>query len=146
MGRIGLALALVAASLAPAWGSGRVLDPSGEYVLVGLDLGATWDDDFGGLFGIELSMSTLERGSWAGYFVSAAWDTALDVGRLTVGPEVGWGVVGLDLGVSIDTEARVRGRLRGVLTLALIGGYVGTTIGPEARLEFGVLLKGFWEK
>lgn len=136
-----LTAALLALGALPAHAR-HGFDVSGDYLMAGLDLGVTIDDDAGALLGVELSYVELDAaGPWIGLFVTGAWASDLDVGRFTVGPEIGYGFGGIDGGVSVDTDGTLGGRARAMLSVGVASLYVGAAFGGGTRAEVGLLIK-----
>ncbi len=120
-------------------------DISGDYLMAGLDIGLTLDDDAspGVLLGLEFSLVELDAaGPFAGLVLAMAWASDPDVGRLTLGAEAGYGFAGLEGGFSVDSDGTFGGRLRVFGTLGVVSLYVGPAFGDRTRAEMGLLLKG----
>lgn len=124
-----------------------------DWTLVGANFGyaATLGNrgPAGVLLGGEISKAHLGRTFWYGGYADALYDRDAARTRLSFGPEVGFGVVGLDGGplVRID-EGGVRAgvTVRPVLSVGLVSAYVRFGWLPgDARqdtfVEAGVLLK-----
>lgn len=136
-----LGLALFAPGAASA---NHGFDISGDYVMAGVDVGMTvnGDKDLGALLGLELSLVDLDReGAWIGAVLAWAWASCPDVGLLTLGGEIGYGLAGIEAGFSLDGDGNPGGRLRALGTVGVGSIYVGAAFGERTRAEFGILLK-----
>lgn len=134
---LGLAL-LAPAPVAASHG----FDISGDYIVAGIDVGLTVDDDLGALLGLEISYVDLDReGGWAGLVLAMAWLSDIDASRLTLGAEVGYGLFGVEGGFNVDTAGTIGGRARAVGTVGAAAIYAGISFGGGVRGEFGILLK-----
>jgi hypothetical protein len=86
---------------------------------------------------------------WGGGYVDAVWDTAAGRGRVSVGPEIGYMVFGVDGGLVTQFgggEVRLGGCVRPMLTIGVISLYVRLTFVPsdpevDQTTEIGILLK-----
>lgn len=77
-------------------------------VVLGLPVssrGVLDDRDLDPLIGIETSLVRLgafgpkvRQAGWLGVYADALWDFGTDSGRVSIGPELGWGIVGIDGG------------------------------------------------
>lgn len=127
--------------------------PSGWVLPVGVNLGAARGSNAarGIVVGPEISVVNFEdkhRGFWFGAYADALYDTGASQLRLSIGPEAGWALLGVDGGLVLGagnggTHAGVT--MRGLLTLGVLAGYVrGGAIFDDKHTsfaEFGVLLK-----
>jgi hypothetical protein len=152
MPRIVTALAAAAVALAAA-GEARAggFDLNGIWSPVGVALGGSFNgQDRGGFFlGPEASVVYFSDGVWAGGFADVLWDFGSDQLRHTIGPELGFGPLGVDfgyLGVLQDGDYRPGYAARGMLTFSLISvygryGHVFDDAPIPTFGEVGVLLK-----
>ena len=143
-------VAALALARAPSARAEIALSPrSGWYLPVGAVIGESREGGHASLIaGAELSLVRLwaERRLWAGIYSDGVWQRAPGVVRLSLGPEIGAGVVGADLGYVCEVGSSIRQglQLRGVLTLAFVGFYgrfVHLATDNRNFAEFGVLLK-----
>ncbi|MGM0555947.1 MAG: hypothetical protein ACQEVA_06195 [Myxococcota bacterium] len=105
----------------------------------------------GGFAGLELSISRLQRRVWWGGYLDATYDFAQRGAMATVGPQIGYGLVGLDGGLAgrVDTgESPGRTdfgpQARLVITtgfLGIYGRYVYLLDGRDHLGQAGILLK-----
>jgi len=131
------ALAVLAPSSALASG----FSLQGEYIMAGVDLGLSLDDDIGGLFGFEISVVELEdAGPWYGIVTGVAWPTE-GAARFVLAAEAGSGFAGIEAGATADTAGVFGGRFRLIGTLGVASIYAGIGLDGDVRGEFGVLLK-----
>ncbi|MFP4598663.1 MAG: hypothetical protein ACLFVJ_10455 [Persicimonas sp.] len=73
----------------------------GWQVLGGVNGGGSFGSPGGGGFaGAELSVSRLMSGWWTGAYVDGVYDFGHSAATVTAGPEVGYGVLGLDGGAA----------------------------------------------
>lgn len=84
----------------------------------------------GGFAGGELSLAWTRSGVWAGLYGDASYDFGHGATTLTLGPELGWLLLGLDGGLGVrlgrSDQAELGAQVRGLLTLgnvALFGRY-----------------------
>lgn len=94
----------------------------GWHLMGGLQGGGSFGSPGGGGFaGLELSMSRLHRSAWWGAYLDASYDFGQGAALATLGPEVGYGLFGLDGGVAAHLTAT--------------GADAGTIdVGPQARV------------
>jgi hypothetical protein len=145
---VAAALALAAAGEARASGW---FDPNGVWAPVGLELGGSFNgQDRGGFFiGPEASVVYFSDGVWAGGFADAVWDFGSDQFRHAIGPELGFGPLGVDfayLGVLEDGDYRPGYAARGMITFSVLAvygryGHVFDNAPIPTFGEVGVLLK-----
>jgi hypothetical protein len=135
------AAARVADSLQPAW-----------YLPIGITAGAvTRSHGSGGVLGAEASFVRfpIANEDFAGAYVDALYDFGNRRTRLSLGPEVGFRLFGLDGGPALqigDGRTDVGWYARGFFTLGFFSLYARTgsfpgAPDPRAFLEGGVLLK-----
>ena len=134
---------LCAALLPDAAVANHGFDISGRYLMVGFDTGLTVDDDLlGALLGLEVSLVELDReGGWAGLVLALAWASCPDEYRITAGAELGYGLAGIEGGISYDTRGDIGGRLRALGTVGVGSIYAGLAFDRGLAGEFGLLLK-----
>jgi len=75
--------------------------PEGWYVLPGVEFGLTFSraKTASGLYGAELSFAHLSKNLfWGGAYFDVAYDTGAKEARLSLGPELGFALGGLDFG------------------------------------------------
>jgi hypothetical protein len=124
----------------------------GWWVPVGINLGLSAHEDAanGTLIGAEASIvhvAGAEGAGWFGAYADVRYDTGPDAIRLSIGPELGYTIVGVDGGMLIDrdgggTHFGYTGRA--LLTIGVIGLYVRVNYVPDpagTSIDFGVLLK-----
>lgn len=102
----------------------------------------------GGFVGAEVSVVRLHKGVWAGLYADGFWDFSQRSATITVGPELGYLMFGLDggLGVRFGDGVELGGQARLLLSLGLFSLYGRWGIWPTPdRIEHvgqvGVLLK-----
>jgi len=85
---------------------------------------------------------------WYGAYLDLLVDGRHDHGRVSLGAEVGYSVLALDLGpvLEIGTDGVLAVRARGALSLGVVSLYLGPVIpltgeGRSTWVELGVLLK-----
>jgi len=149
--------AALAAALAA--GTARADGPvlTGWYAPSGVALGASLHEaprSNGLVLGVEQSL-VYQRGRragfWGGLWGEALYDFGPGRGRLSLGPELGYGVVGIDGGFLAvlrgpRADAGVQGRLLLTMGVAAAYGRVGSVLGDEHYRfgEVGILLKWPW--
>lgn len=126
----------------------------GLYLPVGMNIGTSLHTGLppGVLVGAEVSLAdwddVLPRG-WVGGYVDALWDSGPGALRASVGPEIGWRFVGVDLGYVLQAGPQGAHHglaVRPVLTFgffaieARYGHLFGDVPGADF-LEVGVLIK-----
>ena len=113
-----------------------------RYFLAGLTTGASFATDHnGGYVGLELSNAWLYKGIWAGGYVDGAYDFGQQAPTFSIGPEVGFWVVGMDGGLAArvyDGEFEVGPTLRGLITIGFVGLYYRYSYWPQALRDFRV--------
>lgn len=129
---------------------------NGLWLPVGLSLGGAFRGDLptGFVLGGEVSavylwMEDTPEGMWLGGVADAVWDFGSDAFRHRLGPEIGWGPLGVDLaylGQARDDSYHPGLSVRGVFTLAVVslyGGYGHVFVDGEGADfgEFGGLIK-----
>jgi hypothetical protein len=122
----------------------------GSYVMLGPSLTLTLDRDEGdgGALGGEASFVGVRDALWAGAYLDAVHAFAADETRLSIGPEVGVRLLGVDAGYVLNLGARSAQHglaVRPMLTLGVVTVYFRSTwlAGERADWlgELGVLLK-----
>jgi hypothetical protein len=154
-----LAMAISALALsmgAPRRAASDAMPPAapGWYVPVGINLGGSLHHDVPGgfLLGGEVSVVNRNQASqavWVGGYADGLWDFGADHARISIGPEIGYGPLGFDLGyvaaVGRDDGYHHGIAGRGVVTLSLVAFYVRVgkifDIEEEAYGEIGALIK-----
>lgn len=112
---------------------------------LGLTNGGTGHAAF--LAGAETSVVRLRDGLWWGLFADGQWDFGRDLVASNVGPEFGFGPLGLDGGVALEfsDEVSLGLQARGVLTLGILSFTLRYKHMPDFQdpgtLEGGLLLK-----
>ena len=103
---------------------------SGWYLPIGLNLGAAIHPELehGFLLGGEVSAAFLftDTGLWSGFYADALWDFGPDSFRFSLGPEMGWGFLGLDVGYTGEvSDGRYHNglQLRGLITMGFVAVY-----------------------
>ncbi len=151
---VGIGLSLLAAG--PAWAD-EPEEPfafgyeSELFVLGGLSAGGSFGSAGGGGFvGYELSMVWLKSAAWGGLFGDIVYDFGQSAATVVVGPEFGYGFLGIDGGAAFrfgfadETEVGVQGRLLLTLTtFSIFGryGYFPDSVGGTHVGQVGILLK-----
>jgi hypothetical protein len=130
-------------------------DYEGWYVPAGITTGITMQElgDRLGFIGVEVSAVYCDIGAnllemrWLGLYADAYWVGKLDQIRFTVGPELGWMVVGLDVGyvgvATFDGGYTHGMAARIVLTASILAAYFRWDWLAHARDygELGILVK-----
>jgi hypothetical protein len=116
----------------------------GWQIMVGPTLGGAVGDGSGFHLGAEASLNRLMRGYWVGGYADGAYEFGRGEALLTVGPQLGYTVFGLDAGLAIRsggwTNPGVAARLLFTTGLfGLYGRYIG--IDGDNTFQIGVLLK-----
>jgi len=120
------------------------------FFMGGLTGGGSFGSAGGGFAGGELSGVWLKEGLWGGFYTDAAYDFGRGSTALTIGPELGYAVLGFDGGVGFrfgeEDESELGYVGRGMVTLgnfALYGRYGFWPDSSDARHigQVGVLLK-----
>ena len=129
---------------------------NGFWLPIGATLGGAFRGDLpnGFVLGGEVSGTYLwiegdGAGIWLGAVADAVWDFGIDAFRHRIGPEIGWGPIGIDLtyqGQARDSVYDPGVNVRGVFTLAVVslyGGYGHTFSDRDGGGfgEFGGLVK-----
>lgn len=106
----------------------------GVFFLPGASIGSGWniDDEQGLTFGVEASATYFFGGPagfgfWTGGYLNTLYDTGTEGTRSSIGPEIGWGPVGIDSGYVLDLAGgtvRHGFQTRGVLSLSIIQAFV----------------------
>lgn len=131
-------------------GSARAdLDPSGSWLLAGVNAGATGrDGEYGFLGGVELSAARTDNDlKWYGAFLDVVVDLERESARLSFGPELGYRIFGVDGGFVLESgpdRTRYGMAIRPLLTFVFIDPYARLgwlSEGAGVFTEFGVLLK-----
>jgi hypothetical protein len=123
-------------------GTGAVVggEVSGGFLLVDSDQLAAWQ-----------GLTSLARTPWFGGYIDALYDAKLSQARVSFGPEIGYGPIGIDAGIMAQgSHSGLTGRI--VLTTSIVAIYarydhVFNTAGESGFVELGVLLKypyAFW--
>ncbi|MFT7580290.1 MAG: hypothetical protein ACI9MR_001959 [Myxococcota bacterium] len=147
-----LGLSSPAGAMPPAEpGSRHRLNPDGLYLSSGVNVGGGLDlegDQDGLVVGGEVSIVQLTKNLWYGAYLDTLYMSNREVGRTSLGGEIGLSFVGLEVGyvAEFGGDDTFHGlRLGGVLTLAAVAIYVrGVILGNEAArstLELGFLFK-----
>jgi len=152
--RVSLASLALALAGAPGRADARVADsfPEAWYLPIGVTAGAVArHGGSGGVLGAEASVARfpIENDWFGGGYVDALYDFGNRRTRLSLGPEIGYRLFGLDGGLAAQTGG---GRTdlgwygRGFFTLGVFSIYARTgsfpgAPDPRAFLEGGVLLK-----
>jgi hypothetical protein len=118
----------------------------GLYLPVGLSTGAVFDHHAGFDLGAEVSMAYLWRSLlWLGAYADASRNLTAGTWRMSAGPELGYGVVGVDGGYLVERGGQAR--RRGFAARVLLGGLPvalacrAGMLGGDAFAEVGLLLK-----
>ena len=121
------------------------------FVLGGATGGASFGSTSnGGYLGAEVSVARLLRGWWYGLYADAEYDFGMGTPTVSLGPEFGYWVLGVDGGVGIrpgeDETFAVGPRIRGLLTVGLVSLYYRHAYWPGDRenrtvRQVGLLLK-----
>jgi hypothetical protein len=121
------------------------------FVLTGLTTGGSFGSLGGGYYlGGEVSAAWLFEGVWGGVYADAAYDFGQGATTVSLGPEVGWMVLGLDGGLAArfgrQPDPELGFHVRGMLALGLFslygryGGWPGAG-GVEHVGQVGITLK-----
>jgi hypothetical protein len=141
----GLATLLCAVPSRAEWS-----DPIGPLLIPGLNLGAAGDQGSATLLtGAEVSVARNGGGfAWFGGYTDVVWLPDRGRVRLSIGPEFGFLMFGVDGGVVFEIDehgARSGAQVRPLLSFLFAHGYArfGRTFGEQGRdfQEYGVLLK-----
>ena len=125
----------------------------GWQIMGGLTGGGSFGSPGGGGFvGLELSANRLQKGLWWGVYVDGSYDFGHTAVMTTAGPEIGYGLFGLDGGVAArfgtgsdnrgDVDFGPQGRV--LLTagfVGIFGRYVYMLDSDEHIGQAGLLLK-----
>ena len=148
-------LAAAAVSLLPRHAASDAIpggSTPGWYAPVGVTLGGSLHHNVPGgfLLGAEgsiVSWNVVDDAVWAGGFADALWDFGAEEARISIGPEIGWGPFGIDVGyvaaISDDYHHGIAGRAIFTLSLAAFYfrlGKVFDTNEPNYK-EIGALIK-----
>lgn len=97
------------------------------YFIGGVTSGASVvADDRGGFVGGELSLVRLRDRKWLGFYADGYYDFGVDGTYITAGPELGIGVLGVDLGGVLrfaEGESEIGASARAVISLGLFSIY-----------------------
>jgi hypothetical protein len=120
----------------------------GWQVLGGVNGGGSFGSQGGGGFaGAELSFNRLMAGWWTGAYVDGVYDFGHSAATVSAGPEIGYGVIGLDGGAAVqfgagDPSWGPQARLLVTAGVFSIFGRYTYLTGPEAHIgQAGVLFK-----
>lgn len=121
-------------------------DLSGGWTLPGLSLGAVKEGERSGLsMGIELSYAHVLTRRWVGLMLDARYDELTRGASISVGPEIGYTIFGVDAGlyVRLGRQSAIGIRARGCISmLGAMSFCAGGGITNRGRFaEFAVLLK-----
>ncbi len=155
--RVVLALGVVGFSPAVAWAQDDPADFAfgnevQSFVLTGLTTGGSFGSHGGGYYlGGEVSAAWLFEGVWGGVYADAAYDFGQGATTVSLGPEVGWMVLGLDGGLAArfgrQDDPELGFHVRGVVALGLFslygryGGWPGAGGALEHVGQVGITLK-----
>jgi hypothetical protein len=126
---------------------------SGLYMPVGINLGCSIHEKpaAGFILGAEVSLNYFSAKSmlWIGGYTDFIWDFGTKAFRFSVGPQFGWGIIGIELGYlyELDNSKYHQGtRIGVVLTLAVVTiygrwGHFSSTDSENNMYEVGVLYK-----
>jgi hypothetical protein len=147
----GWLLALLAALLLAghAGAHGRPKLPSrAVYISPGLTFGGTYSFDLSTrpMLGGEVSAYYWRDGRYIGLFAEGLYDWSRSAARITVGPELGWGFVGLDGGYLADFSAggpHHGGSVRLFFSVGVVGLFVryGAVRDAPDFVDFGLFIK-----
>ena len=124
----------------------------GWFAPVGVTLGGSLHHEVPGGFllgaeGSVVNWNQVEDGVWVGGFADALWDFGAEQARISIGPEVGFGPFGIDIGyvAAIDGDYHHGIGGRAIFTLSLVAFYfrlgkVFDTAEPDYK-ELGALIK-----
>jgi len=120
------------------------LPVTGWYLPVGAGFSSqSHDKDF--LVGPEVSLVRWSEAFWAGGYVDNVRATSRPRGRVSVGPEIGWGILGLDGGLSFAAgggPAARGGVVRGLVCFPSLQFFYREEFSKqESSYEWGVLFK-----
>ncbi|MCU0655644.1 MAG: hypothetical protein MUF64_10250 [Polyangiaceae bacterium] len=149
--RVALPLVVALAVCAPrvARADGFLEEGSGYALLLGPNIGGSFHSKPGALLGAELSFVHFDDGIWFGFYGDILQDLGLKRARYSVGPEMGIGPFGIDVGYlrELSDEAPRQGyRIRGLLSAFLVSAYLGagTLVQDQQKFHFregGLLFK-----
>jgi hypothetical protein len=155
--RSAFALLVVVASTGPGRASSFNFAPdfsNKSFVLAGADIGLAIDDEGSKwLVGGEASAGRLDETHagtpfWYGAYVDLLVDGRHDHARISLGAEVGFSVLGLDVGPVLDLggDGAIGFRTRGALSIGVVSLYLGPVLpvtgeGRSTWVELGLLLK-----
>ncbi len=127
---------------------------TGWYAPVGLVTGASLHQEAPGGFILGAEQSFVYQrgpraGTWAGLYVDGLRDFGAGVTRFSLGPEIGYGPVGVDGGVYAerrDGQFRPGFLLRGLVTMGFVSAFVRwgrlfDDLPDRSHVELGLLLK-----
>jgi hypothetical protein len=83
--------------------------------------------------------------TWGGAYIDALYDSGIDHGRFSIGPELGAQVFGVDAGPFVQTDGKYGFEIRPVLTVGVVtlfyrfGHYLGAD--DSTFHEFGIIGK-----
>ncbi len=137
IGAAALLASLAAPSSASAQDDFSFGNETQSYVLAGLTTGGSFGSLGGGYYlGGEVSAAWLFEGVWGGLYADAAYDFGQGATTVSLGPELGWWVLGLDGGLAARfgraPDAELGFHARGMIALGLFsiygryGGWPGT--------------------
>jgi hypothetical protein len=128
--------------------AGPKLPRRAVYISPGLAFGGTYSFDLSTrpMLGGEVSAFYWHDGPYVGLFVEGLYDWSRSAARITVGPELGWGFVGLDGGYLADFSAggpHHGGSVRLYFSLGVVGLFVryGAVRDAPDFVDFGIFLK-----
>lgn len=111
--------------------------------------GSLASDDNGGFIAGELSLVRLREGKWIGAYIDGGYDFGQDAPHISVGPELGFRVVGIDGGAFLRfDDAGLEVGPQGRVLLALGGfslytryAFLPAAEGNEHVVQIGAMLK-----
>jgi len=121
------------------------------YALAGATGGASFGStDNGGYAGAEVSVVRLLGGWWHGLYIDALYDFGTRTPHVSLGPEFGWWVFGVDGGAGVrtaeDDGLEIGPQVRGLFTFGLLSFYYRHAFWPHASTnrtvrQAGLMLK-----
>lgn len=148
-----LILAVILWSSAPLLARSALADDAahigteaGWQLMGGLSTGGSFGDLGGsGYLGGELSLNRLSHRWWTGLYGDGIYEFGHGAGYFTVGPQLGYAILGVDGGVALrtgDDDPAVGFAARGLLALAIVDLYGRALVFDDVvQVQIGVLIK-----
>ncbi len=108
----------------------------------GLNVGGTSHNDTHLHLGAEMSTGFFNKnGLWYGVYTDIIRTLTSEETRFSIGPELGYGVAGIDIGLLLSNKEKIGYNIRLSMSLIYLHPYIRYLVQKETNLEFGLVLK-----